>query len=166
MNRFLKLSIFCSLFLSVIAFILMLATKSMILVTMDIPDIDIKGTDAIFGMNMAYSITPNRAPLAFAAWILSIVGILFTLICIVWPLLGGKVYQRYMGIQKALVAICFILAGIFIFNTMASYKSSNPSFDIDDYALGGGWIASAILFLLSGILAAIPAFFDIGMKDY
>ena len=162
MKKLLKYAGFCSLLLAVVAFILMLATPAIVNKSGNL-QVTTDGVVAIFGKTerlLGVDVVTKPSPMALIAWILALAGLLIVLCGIVLPLLKVKGFTKFAGILNLVAVGCFVVAGIFMFITIPSFYSANDS-DVPSTALlGAGWIIGAILYIVAGVVAVLPAFAD------
>ena len=164
MEIFRKWGIYLSLFLTIVAFILMMASPFCYAI-LGGERFEIEGIHAIFG-DSKYSPWPYNSPAALFAWIIGLLGILALIALIGWSFLGGEIESRFKGIIELIIAIGFVIAGILVFIVIPTYFANNG--DVDDemfFNLSGGWIASGILYILSGLTIAIPGYLNF-RSDY
>lgn len=145
MKKFLEFAGFCALGLAVVGLILMMATPAV--VTKD-ADALLKGTEAIFGGQ-------NFDPviLGLLAWIFGLLGILVLGAVVVLPLLKIKALDKFAGFIALGLCLLFVVVGVFMFCVRAS-ANANSMFNIG--YIGAGWVIGGILFILAGIVVALP----------
>ena len=145
MKKFLEFAGFCALGLALVGFILMMATPAV--VTKD-ADALLKGTEAIFGGK-------NFDPviLALLAWIFGLLGILVLCALVVLPLLKIKALDKFAGLIAFGLCALFLVVGIFMFCVRAS-ANADSLFNIG--YIGAGWVIGGILFVLAGLVVALP----------
>lgn len=171
MKKYLKYSGCLAALLALIAFILMMATPSIIY---DGKDTLADGVTAIFGKKGSISVLgliswPTETKLAWSAllaWIFILVALLILVAGIVLPLLKVKALEKFAGLLNLCAVVLLVVAGIFMFVTAPVFFNANGFDSVPDkYALGAGWIIAGILALLAGAAAILPAVFDlIGKK--
>ena len=145
-----KILQFCGLLLGAVAFILMLACSSMTF-TVDLGPLgknvtQISGMDGIFGDD--YIKATWTAIIAFILFIVALLAILFALIL-------PYASKKSKGLPKMLAfiaAIAIIAAGVLLFFEVGAFTSANDISSTKGYALGIGWVFSAILGIVSGCL--------------
>ena len=153
MKNILKFSGFIGAGLTLVAFILIMATKA---VYTDAGAII--GTTAIFGNGNA---SPVWAGLL--AWIFALVGLLGLLVVNVLPLIGVKALDRFALIINLCLGVLLVLAGVFCFIIVPATVSGT----LLEYAtpgIGAGWVIGGILFLAAGTLALCPSVFALIKK--
>ena len=156
MEIFRKWGIYLSLFLIIVAFILMMAAPACFYRN----TIEVAGIQAIFGDKNA--IWTHNSPAALFAWIIGLLGILAMIALIGWSFLGGEIESRYKGIVELILAVGFVIAGILVFIVIPTYFANNGEDEdiLMFFNLSGGWIASGILYILSGLTIAIPGYLN------
>ena len=135
-----KFGIYCAALLAIIGFILLMATPALTASGYGLT-VNVKGTTAIFGANGGEPIK-----VALVAWILSLIGLVFTLcLCAIPFIKAVKLSKNAIALCGLLVAVLFIVAGILAFC---------PSAEVGGMNVGAGWIIGGILFILAGLGAA------------
>ena len=160
MEIFRKWGIYLSLFLTIVAFILMMAAPFCYAILRG-ERFEIEGIHAIFG-DSQYSPLPYNSPAALFAWIIGLLGILALIALIGWSFLGGEIESRYKGIVELILAVGFVIAGILVFIVIPTYFANNGEDEdiLMFFNLSGGWITSGILYILSGLTIAIPGYLN------
>jgi len=159
MAIFRKWGIYLSLFLTVIAFILMMATPAFYF-KFGKHYYEESGIVAIFG-DKDFIYNPYCSPAALIAWIIGLLGIIVLIALIGWSFLGGEIEARYKGIVELIFAFGFVIAGILVFLVVPTYFGANGEKDVTSfYHICGGWIASALLYIFSGLTLAIPGYLN------
>ena len=160
MEIFRKWGIYLSLFLTIVAFILMMAAPACFYRNY----IEIAGIQAIFGDKN--DVWTHNSPAALFAWIIGLLGILAMIALIGWSFLGGEIESRYKGIVELILAVGFVIAGILVFIVIPTYFANNGENEdiLMFFDLSGGWIASGILYILSGLTIAIPGYLNFKSK--
>ena len=148
MKQFLKFSAFIAFGLAFLAFILMLATDAL-----TIAGYGAKGTDVMFGKDPA-----KAAALPLIGWILIVLGVVFLAVDIVLALLKKDFLAKHAKVVNVVLALLFILGGVFAFLAVPSFVSANGGVD-PGYKLGGGFVAAGILAILAGALCLVKALF-------
>ena len=156
MEIFRKWGIYLSLLLTIVAFILMMAAPACFYRNY----IEIAGIQAIFGDKN--DVWTHNSPAALFAWIIGLLGILAMIALIGWSFLGGEIESRYKGIVELILAVGFVIAGILVFIVIPTYFANNGENEdvLMFFDLSGGWIASGILYILSGLTIAIPGYLN------
>ena len=173
MKKVLKFAGAFAFVLALVAFILLMATKG-IKYEYDGGIIgklvgDVEGSVVLFGKTektVLGDVVTKAAPTALVAWILIIVATVALLAGVVLPLLKAKDAQKIAGLMNVCAALLLVVGGVLLFFTVNSFTSVN---DLSSYAkyhhLTAGWIVSAILALLGGVVALLPACVDfVGKK--
>ena len=168
MKKALKFSGLAALVLGLVAFILIMASHS--LVYDGNSGTWFSGISAVFGGGrgaIAGFEGDAKAKLAWTAliaWILILAAMIILLAGVILPLLKVKALDKFAGVLN-LVAVCaLVVAGILIFLTVPVFKTANDMSD-DKWLLGGGYIAAGILAIVGGALAILPAAVDfVGKK--
>ncbi len=146
MKSFYKFSRVIALGLTLLSFILLMATAS-VTVKGEIWGIsfsgELTGIEGIFG-------TKNvSAPWAgLMAWIFILVALIVLALVVILPLLKVNALDKYSELLTLVAAILLVVAGIFTFCETAAVGSGTK--------LGVGWIISAVVSILSGVCAALP----------
>jgi len=168
MKTFLKYSGILAAVIAIVGFILMMTTPAFYLTSGD-KTYYLTSTQALFGEDVTSSISIitinaghiNAVWSATLGWILAMVGIIALLLGVILPLL--KV-EKFAGLIN-LIALCALLVGgVFVFMsqpcTFTLKGASEPSNLYSDYKLNATWIIAAILYIVAGILAILPAAMD------
>ena len=157
MKKVLKYTGFISLVLVAVAFILMMATDSV--VTTGSIQIHYSGVNAIFG-NKDSILGQNPSVMALLAWIFMLVGLIIVLCGIILPLLKVKALQRFAGVLNLVAVILFVVAGVFMFFVVPTFGAANNWYSTNGYTIGAGWVIGAILAIVGGVVALLPAAAD------
>ena len=139
-----KILQFCGLILGVVAFILMLACNSMTYEFLGLTT-SYSGTLGIFGDEYI-----KATWTAIIAFILFIVALLAILCALVLPLVNKK--SKGSKMLAFIAAIAIIVAGVLLFFEVGAFTSANDISSTKGFALGIGWVFSAILGIVSGCL--------------
>ena len=170
MKTVLKFSGIIAFVLAVVAFILMMATTSVVYTTnVNVPGLgsgshssSVSGTVGIFGDDHF------AAPWAgLIAWILIIVALLILCSAIVLPLLKVKALDKFAGILNLVAVIALVVAGVFMFLEVTAWTAANGdgSYSLGSalngsYSLGAGWVIAGIISIVAGVVAVLPAAAD------
>ena len=169
MKTFLKFSGAIAFVLGLVAFILLMATVgvyskvgsgSVVVIT------EHAGTTVLFGKNEALGLGVEKvthcAPLALIAWILVILALIILCLGVIFPLLKIKALDKFAGLLNLIAVICLVGAGILLFFAALNFAGANKvdSDNLKYFHLGGGWIVAAILAILGGVIAILPAVAD------
>ena len=168
MKKVLKFSGLIALVFGLVAFILIMASHS--LIHAEISGTWFSGISAVFGggrgavLGYEGNVDAKLAWTALIAWILILVAMIILLAGVILPLLKVKALDKFAGVLN-LVAVCsLVVAGILIFLTVPVFKTANELGDAK-YNLGGGYIAGGILAIVGGLIAILPDAVDfIGKK--
>lgn len=158
MKKLLKYSGFISLVLVVVAFILMMATDSVIVGSGNF-QIHYSGVNAIFGNKDSY-LAPNPSVLALLAWIFILAGLVIVLLGIILPLLKINTLQKFAGVLNLVAVLLFVVAGVFMFIVVPTFASANSWGSTNDVYIGAGWVIGGILAIVGGVFAILPAVAD------
>lgn len=170
MKKFLQFAGLISAVLAIVAFILLLAGKALVYETSS-AQYFVSGTRALFGGKEETILgTAEYKPAATAliAWILVLVAIIILVAGVVLPLLKVNALEKVAGLLN-LVAVCaLVVGGILLFFTQPVFNAANETAlgtIYDDYKLGAAYVIAAILAILGGVVAILPAAMDfIGKK--
>lgn len=165
MKTFLKFSGIIAFVLGLVAFILLLATVG---VTFKYEGAlvsasgEAAGTTVLFGKTekiMGVEVVTKAAPTALIAWILIIVALIILCLGVVLPLLKVKALEKFAGLLNLVAVIALVVAGILLFFTVLGFTGANKvdSDAVKYYHLGAGWVVAAILAILGGVVAILPA---------
>ena len=165
MKKFLKFSGIVAFVLGLVAFILLMATAGVTfkaegaLIT---ASGEAAGTTVLFGKTetvLGVKVVTKAAPTALIAWILIIVALLALCLAIVAVLLKSKSLSKFAGLLNVCAALALVVAGVLLFFTVASFTGANDVSKeaVKYYHLGGGYVVAAILALLGGVVALLPA---------
>ena len=172
MKKYLKYSGICAALFAVVAFILMLATPALAFRTtvlgQEVEGDPISGAVAIFGKT-ENNIVTHGAWVGVVAFILVLVAIVIIVAGIVLPLLKVNALEKFAGVLNLVAVGALITAGILMFFLApAFYGANNDGKAIPDGVTGvlkAGWVISAILSIVAGAFAILPAAFDfVGSK--
>ena len=167
MKKYLKYAGICSLVLAAIAFVLMMATPA-ISYKSSITNVDFGGTVAIFGSKdltlaqvaLIGASEAKPSVLALIAWILALAGLVIVLLGIIMPLLKVKAFTKFAGVLNLVAVGCFVVAGIFMFIVVPTFFGAHEV-DVPNGAnIGAGWVIGAIIYILAGAVAILPAAMD------
>ena len=178
MKKFLQFAGIISLALAAVAFILMMATHAIEYKAEGLISASAwySGAAVIFGKGPAYSsgaisilgvsgsdnytFEGNLAVTALLSWIFVLAAMIILLVGIVLPLLKINALQKFAGLLN-LIAVCLlVLGGILMFFTLLVFSAANEWNSTDGCAIGAGWIIAAILYIVAGVVAIMPAAAD------
>ena len=155
MKKLLELSGFLALALAIVVFVLMMATPA--IVTKD-ADVISSGVETIFGKDW------NLAPLALVAWIFVLLAIIVICVTVVLPLVKKvKGLEKIAGLLNICACLLLLLAGLFMFLTLTSWKSANLG-NLGDPRIGAGWVIGGIIAFGAGALLILPAVMNLVKK--
>lgn len=166
MKKYLKYAGICSLVLAVVAFILMLATNAIVVGSGNL-QLVYPGTTVIFGKHESGILGAdyNPSPLALIAWILGLAGMVIVLLGIIMPLFKVKFFTKFAGLLNLIAVGCLVVAGIFMFIVVPTFFGNNGNGSVpNNAAIGAGWIIGAILYIVAGAVALLPAISDFMSK--
>ena len=152
MKQFLKFSGFIAFGLAFLAFILMLATDGLTISVGGYTS-GAKGTDIMFGKSPA-----KAAVLPMIGWILILLGVLLLAVDIILALLKKDFLEKHAKVVNIVLALLFILGGVFAFLVVPTFVSANGGVD-PGYKIGIGWVISGIFAILAGGLCLVKALF-------
>ena len=173
MKKFLKFAGAVAFVFALVAFILLMATHSVVYA--DNTANWYSGLAAIFGKGTAQvnimgwsnsgDFDGKLAATALIGWILILVAMIILLAGVLLPLLKVKALDKFAGLLN-LVAVCaLVTAGILVFFTVPAFAAANEWNSADGWTLGAGFIVAGILAILGGLIAILPAAVDfIGKK--
>lgn len=166
MKKLFKFAPLCALLLAAVAFILMMATKSLVYSNGNLSGW-YDGPAAIFGkgqsqaawggISAAGEFEGKLAWNALLAWIFVLVALLALLIGSIMVFVKIKALEKFGGLIALVAGGLLLVAGIFLFFTLPAFAGANEWNNTDYFALGGGWIVAAILNILAGVVSAFPA---------
>ena len=175
MKKFLQFSGIIALVLGLVAFILLMASHSVVYA--DNTANWYSGISAVFGGGTAQvsiagwsnsgSVNAKLAWPALIGWILILVAMIILLAGVVLPLLKVKALEKFAGVLNLVAVAALVTAGILVFFTEPAFGAANEWSEesIKAWTLGGGYIAAAILAILGGVVAILPAAVDfVGKK--
>ena len=167
MKKVLQFSGLISAVLALVAFILMLATPAIVGST-SLGDWSYAGTTVIFGKAetvLGTTVKTNPSALGLIAWILCLLGFLVVTCGVVLPLLKVKGVEKFAGLLNLVAVVCLVLAGIFMFFVIPTFFGANDADVPSEALIGAGWVIGAILNIVAGGFAILPAAVDfIGKK--
>ena len=164
MKKYLKFAGAVAFVFALVAFILMMATHS--LVAKDNSGTWFSGISAIFGngrLALAGFEGDSDAKLAWTAliaWILELVALLILCAGVVLPLLKVKALDKFAGVLNLVAVIALVTAGILTFLTVPVFGAANDWNSTKDWLLGAGWVVAGILAIVGGAIAILPAAVD------
>ena len=166
MKKVLKFAPLCALVLAIVAFILMMATNSVVYNGNNINSW-YDGVSAIFGkgksqlggggLSLVGDFEGKLAWNALLAWIFILVALLALLVSSVTVFVKIKALEKFGGLIALISAGLLLVAGIFLFFTVPAFAGANEWNNSDGWALGGGWVVAAILAIVAGAVSAFPA---------
>ena len=175
MKKYLKYSGLVALVFALVAFILLMASHSVVYA--DNPANWYSGISAVFGNGTAQidvmgwsksgAVDAKLAWTALIGWILILVAMIIVLAGVILPLLKIKVLEKFAGVLNLVAVGALVTAGILIFFTEPAFGAANEWSEeaIKAWTLGGGYIAAGILSIVGGAIAILPAAVDfIGKK--
>ena len=175
MKKFLQFSGLIALVLGLVAFILLMASHSVVYA--DNTANWYSGISAVFGGGTAQvsiagwsnsgSVNAKLAWPALIGWILILVAMIILLAGVVLPLLKVKALEKFAGVLNLVAVAALVTAGILIFFTEPAFGAANEWSEesIKAWTLGGGYIAAGILSIVGGAIAILPAAIDfVGKK--
>ena len=175
MKKYLKFSGLVALVFALVAFILLMASHSVVYAENHANWYS--GISAVFGGGTAQisiggwsnsgSVDAKLAWPALIGWISILVAMVILLLGVILPLLKVKALEKFAGVLN-LVAVCALVAGgILVFFTEPAFGAANEWSEdsIKAWTFGGGYIAAGILSIVGGCFAILPAAVDfIGKK--
>ena len=161
MKKYLKYAGICSLVLAAIGFILMMATNAIIVGSGNL-QLVYAGTVAIFGKQSSglLDASYNPSPLALIGWILALAGLVIVLLGIIMPLFKVKAFTKFAGLLNLIAVGCLVVAGIFMFIVVPTFFGANDMDVPNNANIGAGWVIGAIIYILAGAVAILPAAMD------
>ena len=166
MKKVLKFAPLCALLLTIVAFILLFATKSIVYANGNLQGW-YDGPAALFGngqslaawggISVAGKFEGKAAWNAILAFIFILVGLLALIVSSIMVFVKIKALEKFGGLIALIAGGLLLVAGIFIFFTLPAFAGANEWGNTNNYALGGGWVVAAILAILGGVASACPA---------
>lgn len=169
MKKFLQFSGLIAAVVAIVAFILMLACPAMTY-TVAGKTYEISGIYGIFGGKVTASrwgISVDLAEIkatasAVIAFVLLIAAIVILLLGAILPIFKVTALNKFSGLLNLIAVIALVVAGILVFIEIpcfgAAQSTADYTYSTDGYALGAGWIISAICAIVAGVLAVAPSF--------
>ena len=164
MKKYLKFSGIVALVFALVAFILLMASHSVVYAENTANWYS--GISAVFGGGTAQisiggwsnsgSVDAKLAWPALIGWILILVAMVIILAGIILPLLKVKALDKFLGLITLVAAGLLIVAAIFAFVSKGVLFAVNEYNNANDWTLGAGWVIGGILFILAGGVAACP----------
>ena len=176
MKKALKFSGLVAAVLATLAFILMMFTPAVTTQGIVGGTYELPGTAAIFGHNgdglsagqiLSFCNKDGVIPAtwsAIIAWILMMAAVVILLLGVILPLFKVKALTKFAGLLNLIVVIALVVAGIFMFIQVPTFLGAAGRSDASGYALGAGWIISAIVAIVAGVCAILPAAVDLASK--
>lgn len=172
MKKALKFAGLAALVLGIVAFVLLMATVGVfnkVELLGKVVITNFAGTTVLFGKTeetiLGNAVT-KPAVTALIAWILIIVALVILLLGVILPLLKVKALDKFAGVLN-LVAVCaLVVAGVLLFFTVGAFTSANgvDKDSVQYFHLGAGWVVAAILSIVGGVVAILPAAADFVAK--
>ncbi len=163
MKKFLQFSGIIAAVLAIVAFILLMATNGAVYKAGN-SQYNYPGTLVLFGGKMDY-VNYKLAATGLIGWILILVAIVILLAGFILPLLKVNALEKFAGILNLVAVIALVVGGILLFFSAAAFHGANDSVTSEKTALGVGWVFAAILAIVAGAIAILPAVMDlIGKK--
>lgn len=171
MKKYLKYSGLCAAVLAIVAFILVMVGQSIVYAH----DGDIDGiasaAEMIFGGTRGSGVLVvkvNLAATALIGWILLLAGMLIVIAGVVLPLLKVRALEKFAGVLNLVAVGAMVTAGILFLFSKPAWQSANPDlaqFIPDEAGLSANFVIGAILSIVAGAVAILPAAFDfVGSK--
>ncbi len=165
MKKLLKFAPLCALLLAIVAFILMMASHSLVYKDGNVSGW-YDGVSAIFGKGKTQAALGGLSAVsdfegklawnALLAWIFVLVALLALLISSVMVFVKIKALEKFGGLIALVAGGLLLVAGIFLFFTLPAFASANE-YNMNDWGLGAGWVIGAILAIVGGVVSALPA---------
>ena len=145
--------------LTLLAFILMVATPAIDHINYDDSHSYIDGIVALFGTKKTYDLfittstsVISPSPLGLIGWTLIILAISILIVQRFFYKPIRKIIGRFDFILNYSVCLFLLLAGIFAFCVVASFYAANGYNDIPNNTyIGAGWVVSGILLILASL---------------
>ena len=164
MKNVLKFSGAIAFVLGLVAFILMMATNSIVSLGDNLSGF-YSGTAALFG-NGSYKLASGGGSLvldfsgtlawnALLGWIFTICGLLLTCFGLILPFLKNKTLDKFAGLLNLIGVALFAVGGVLLFFTVPAFAAANDV-NLDKWGLGAGWVIAGILYLVAAGFAALP----------
>lgn len=157
MKKFLQFSGLIAAALVLAAFIFLLAGNGLVYTNGNVT-LTVKGVEVIFGGDYTLAAT------ALIAWILVLLSMLALIAVSVLPLLKVKALDKFAGLITLCAAGLLIVAAILIFVSKAAFVGANSSL-FKNYSLSFAFVFAGILSIFAGIIAALPACFNLLGKN-
>ena len=163
MKKVLKFAGLAACVLALVAFILLMATKSLVL--KDNSGTWYSGISAVFGGGkgavLGYEGDSNAklAWTALLAWIFELVGMIILALGVILPLLKVKALDKFAGVLNLAAVALLVTAGVLTFFTVPAFAGAND-LKAENWNLGAGFIVAGILAILGGLVAIAPAAVD------
>ncbi len=156
MKKVVKFSGIIALALSVLGFILIMATPCITISSDFGMSKSFGGVKGIFGANAQWCGT--------LAWIFVLISIIALIISLL-PMLKITALEKFNNIFAIVAAVLLVIGGFILFFE-ASAASSNGWMDdglpitgaLASFKLGAGWIISGIMFIIAGLFSILPVF--------
>ena len=153
MKNVLKFSGAIAFVLGLVAFILMMATNSVVYNDGTITGW-YSGVSAIFaggsykigvgGISGVVDFDGTLAWNALLAWIFILVAMIIVCLGVVLPLLKVKALDKFSGILNLVAIGLFVVGGVLLFFTLPVFGEANNFTSYDYFGLGAGWIIAGI----------------------
>ncbi len=174
MKRFLQFSGLIAAVIAIVGFVLMMTCPSLVY-TVTSPlsgsksSTSYSGIMGIFGGTVKGSIGGisfdagkiNPTPLAIVAFVLLCVAIVILLLGAILPIMKVKALNKFSGLLNLIAVVCLIAAGVMLFFEVPSWcaaqSTENYKMSTDNFSLGAGWIIAAVLSIVGGVVAILPA---------
>lgn len=173
MKKLLKFAPLCALLLAIVAFILMMATNSIVYKNGNATGW-YDGVCAIFGkgkslggwggISVIGDFEGKLAWNALLAWIFILVALVALLVSSVTVFVKIKALEKFGGLIALVSAGLLLVGGIFLFFTLPAFAGANEWNSTSNFSLGGGWVVAAILAIVGGAVSACPAILAIVEK--
>jgi hypothetical protein len=124
---------------------------------------NIEGTTCIFGKTTSTFGVEVKLYATWAgllAFILVVVALVILLAAFILPLLKVKALDKFAGVLNLVAVVSLIVAGVFMFCIIPAYEAANGAFVFVEPGIGAGWVIGAILAIVGGFVAILPAVFD------
>ncbi len=163
MKKVLKFAGLAACVLALVAFILLMATKSLIL--KDNSGTWYSGISAVFGggrgavLGYEGDAKATLAWTALLAWIFVLVSMIILALGVILPLLKVKALDKFAGVLNLAAVALLVTAGVLTFFTVPAFAGAND-IKAENWNLGAGYIVAGILAILGGLIAIAPAAVD------
>ncbi len=147
MKSVVKFSGIIALALSVLGFILIMATPCLVVDAGFLGSESLAGIKGIFGDSAQWCGT--------LAWLFVLIAIILLALGSVLPMFNVSALEKFNKIFATCATILLVIGGVVLF-FQASAANGDLNVGANVFKLGAGWIVSGIMFIVAGLFSILP----------